>query len=238
MALPRSPVDAGAPAVNIAALEASRLRACALGRRFATDDLDEVLLAGAVAYARTYAGAFPFMVMMRRVSRRGLSQAQAIGVLNCLRADVLHSEPRRQVDVAGVPDGCYAVENLGGGISFFRFSRATAGSRVGWVIVEQMAGDDARPRGHQRPGGSYRGLLAELVAAVAADPLAAAVRYGHERRICGVCGHQLTATESRGRGIGPVCGARLAVATACRLDEGSGLAIGVRMGRQSADTGS
>lgn len=196
--------------MNITALEASRLRACAVGRRFVADDLDEVLLAGAVAYAGTYAGAFPFMVMMRRVSRRGLSQAQAVGVLNCLRADVLHHEPRRQVDIAGVPDGCYAVENLGGGITFFRFSRATAGSRVGWVIVEQMTGDDLRLRGHQRSGGAYRGLLAELVAAIAADPLAAAVRYGQERRTCGVCGHQLTAADSRDRGIGPVCGARLA----------------------------
>lgn len=216
MALPRSPVDAGAPAVNIAALEASRLRACALGRRFVADDLDEILLAGAVAYARTYTGAFPFMVMMRRVSRRGLSQAQAVGVLNCLRADVLHSEPRRQVDITDVPDGCYAVENLGGGISFFRFDRATAGPRAGWVIVEQMAGDDLRPRGHQRPGRSYRGLLAELVAAVAADPVAAAIRFGKERRICGVCGHQLTAADSRERGIGPVCGARLAAVTVGR----------------------
>ena len=82
------------------------------------------------------------------------------------------------MDIAGVPDGAYAVENLGGGITFLRFARVAAGPRTGWVLVEQEVGDDLRARGYQRPGASYRGLLAELVAAVVADPPAAAARYG------------------------------------------------------------
>lgn len=203
--------------VSAAALDAARLRAGALGRRFAVADLDDVLVAGAVAYARSYQGAFPFMVMMRRASRRPLSASQTVGVLNCLRADVLHQGPSRQVDVAGVPDGAYAVKNLGGGITFLRFARVAAGPRTGWVLVDQEVGDDRRARGYQRPGGSYRGLLAELVAAVVADPLAAAARYGQERRVCGLCGRRLTATESRGRGLGPVCCARLAADRTWRL---------------------
>ncbi|MGH9151379.1 MAG: hypothetical protein ACRD03_03010 [Acidimicrobiales bacterium] len=55
-------------------------------------------------------------------------------------------------------------------------------------MFDQLAGDEVRPRGHQRPGRGLPGLAAELVAAVAADPLAAAARYGRERRICGICG--------------------------------------------------
>jgi len=195
---------------SAAALEVARLRAGALGRRFAVSDLDDVLVAGAVAYARSYQGAFPFMVMMRRASHRPLSASQIVGVLNCLRADVLHEGPSRQVEIAGVPDGAYAVENLSGGITFLRFARVAAGPRTGCVLVEQEVGDDLRARGYQRPGGLYRGLLAELVAAVAADPLAAATRYGKERRVCGLCGRRLTSNESRGRGLGPVCCARLA----------------------------
>ena len=196
--------------VSAAALDAARLRAGALGRRFTVADLDDVLLAGAVAYARSYQGSFPFMAMMRRASHRPLSKAQTVGVLNCLRADVLHQGPSRQVELAGVADGAYAVENLSGGITFLRFARVAAGPRTGWVLVDQEVGDDLRARGHQRPGASYRGLLAELVAAVVADPFAAAARYGQERRVCGLCGRRLTATESRGRGLGPVCCARLA----------------------------
>ncbi len=195
---------------SAAAIDAARLRAAALGRRFAVTDLDDVLVAGAAAYARSYQGAFPFMVMMRRASRRPLSEAQTLGVLNCLRADVLHQGPSRQVDISGVPDGAYAVENLGGGITFLRFARVVAGPRTGWVLVDQEVGEDRRARGYQRPGGSYRGLLAELVAAVVADPLAAAARYGRECRVCGLCGHQLTSARSRDRGLGPVCCARVA----------------------------
>ena len=196
--------------VSTAALDAARLRAGALGRRFAIADLDDVLVAGAVAYARSYRGAFPFMAMMRRASHRPLSKAQVVGVLNCLRADVLHQGPGRQVDIAGLTDGAYAVENLSGGITFLRFARVAAGPRTGWLLVDQEVGDDRRARGLQRPGGSYRGLLAELVAAVVTDPVAAAARYGRERQVCGLCGRGLTSTESRGRGVGPVCGARLA----------------------------
>lgn len=198
---------------DLAALEACRLRAAALERRFGADDIDAVAVAGAHAYLSTYDGDFAFLVDLRRRVTRGLSAAQVVAVLNCLRAEVRRGE-RPRVELGAVPAGCYAVDNLGGGVSFFRVLRPSAGPRAGWAVVEQFAGDELLPRGHQRPGAGYRGLLADLVAAIAADPEAAAARYGRERRTCGLCGHQLTTPDSRARGFGPVCAARVHAAVA------------------------
>lgn len=198
-----------------AAVAATRARAAELGRRFTGADLDMELRGGALAYAMAYQGAFEFMVQMHQRSARGLSDGQIVGVLNCLRAEVLRRQPGQTgPDLSGVPDGCYAVANSTSALSFLRVSRPGAGRFAGAVIIDQITGDELRRRGHQPPGGRYRGSLEALVAALAADPLGAAIAYGRERRSCGLCGRPLTAEHSREAGIGPVCGGRLAAVRA------------------------
>lgn len=49
---------------------------------------------------------------------------------------------------------------------------------------------------------------AAALVAIAADPLAAAVRYGKLTGRCACCGRELTDPESVARGIGPVCETR------------------------------
>ncbi|MGH9156116.1 MAG: DUF6011 domain-containing protein [Acidimicrobiales bacterium] len=195
-------------------LVAAREGAAGLGRRFTVDDLDRQLRRGALAYARGYQGDFDFMVELRRRSSRGLSDRQVVGVLNCLRAEMLRGGAPSGPDLSGVPDGSYAVANASSGLTFLRVSRPRQGRFAGVVLIDQIVGDELCRRGHQPPGGCYRGTLDALVTALAVDPLAAAVRYGRERRSCGLCGRPLTAEHSREVGIGPVCGERLAAVRA------------------------
>ncbi len=197
-------------ATTDADLLATRARAAVLGRRFTLDDLDGELRSGALAYAATYQGGFGFLVQMQRCAARGLSDGQIVGVLNCLRSEVVRRRPVTSgPDLSGVPDGCYAVANSTSGLSFFRVSRPGTGRFAGTVIVDQITGDELRRRGHQAPGGRYRGTLQSLLEALVADPLGAAIAYGRERRCCGLCGRSLTAENSRQAGVGPVCGERL-----------------------------
>jgi hypothetical protein len=52
-------------------------------------------------------------------------------------------------------------------------------------------------------------LQKEVLATIATDPAAASARYGEHKKRCGVCNRKLTKDESRDRGIGPVCFARM-----------------------------
>ena len=54
--------------------------------------------------------------------------------------------------------------------------------------------------------GARRGVVLDKIAV---DPQAASVRYGHEIGACGVCGRTLTDSDSRERGIGPICAAKM-----------------------------
>lgn len=103
-----------------------------------------------------------------------------------------------------VPEGRYAVEVPGGEdtdgepvLRFFRVDRPTEGRWAGRTFVKIQAGDDFLP---------YRGEKTRRVLdAIAQDPRAAAIRYGHELGVCGRCGRTLTDADSRAAGIGPVC---------------------------------
>ena len=50
--------------------------------------------------------------------------------------------------------------------------------------------------------------IAESLATIAADPLEAAREYGRATGYCACCGRLLTAAESVGRGVGPICAER------------------------------
>lgn len=96
----------------------------------------------------------------------------------------------------GVPAGRYAVD-VDGKLGFFKVDRPTEGRWAGAAFVTQQVSDAEYP---------VRGGRKNLVlAAVAANPQAASMRYGREIGKCGVCGRTLTNEESRAAGIGPIC---------------------------------
>lgn len=95
-----------------------------------------------------------------------------------------------------VPAGRYAIE-ADGVIKFYAVDRPTEGKWAGYTFVKVQASDDLFP---------VKGQAAKAVlAAIAVDPKAALVRYGHAIGKCGLCGRTLTDEESRAAGIGPVC---------------------------------
>lgn len=95
---------------------------------------------------------------------------------------------------AEVADGRYAVEHEG----TLKFYKVKNGRRAGMVFLDVQASDDWH---------AIRTVarIREIVALIAADPMAATVRYGRELGECGRCGKALTDEASRAAGIGPVC---------------------------------
>jgi hypothetical protein len=107
-----------------------------------------------------------------------------------------------QFDVAA---GRYALEDPDDELNPVKFYKVGIGKQggqwAGFVFVDRYTGDDLYPvKGHARVA---------ILKAIAEDPQTAAIRFGHERKHCSICGRGLTRYLSRKLGIGPVCGGRL-----------------------------
>jgi hypothetical protein len=102
-----------------------------------------------------------------------------------------------------VADGRYALLGVDDVVRFYVVRSPAEGRWQGWTFVDAMASDDRWPI-------KNRDEKARILAAIAADPMGALARFGREIGSCGHCGRTLTDEESRARGIGPVCFARLA----------------------------
>lgn len=98
--------------------------------------------------------------------------------------------------MALVPPARYAVE-LDGKLRFFHVQHGE-GKWQGWVFVKEQAGPTIFP-----VKDAFRKVL--ILEFIATDVKSALARYGRELGICGVCGLDLTDSESRSLGIGPVC---------------------------------
>lgn len=96
------------------------------------------------------------------------------------------------VAVPPVPDGRFAIE-IDGTLKFYKVKNGH--SRV---FVDVQASDDWHPLTRDE-------TRKRVLASIAADPRAAAIRYGHELGKCGICGRTLTDETSRANGIGPIC---------------------------------
>lgn len=126
-----------------------------------------------------------------------LTPAQASRVIDSLLAlPILVAKPL-------VADGRYAVER-DGSLRFYKVDSPTEGKWAGRTFVKVQASDDYWPI-------RERGERESILAAIAADPEAALLRYGREIGACGHCGRTLTDEDSRARGIGPVCAAKLGI---------------------------
>lgn len=86
------------------------------------------------------------------------------------------------------PEGRYAVDNEQGNTAFYHCHDSEV-----WA----MASDNER----RIP----RKQAVTIIAKIAEDPRAAAVRYAEEFKRCGICNRGLTDPESKVRGIGPIC---------------------------------
>lgn len=113
------------------------------------------------------------------------------------------------VDLQALPEGTIYVA-AGSPLQFFKVDHVADGKWAGWVFVKRQAGDNFDRVGSQRPGGTYKGAFASLLAdEVVGDTPAAMQAYGREIGRCGNCNRTLTDEESRQRGIGPDCWAAL-----------------------------
>jgi hypothetical protein len=119
--------------------------------------------------------------------------------------DMMKIRPAPKAPTAGpaVADGRYALLGLDDVVRFYVVRSPAEGRWQGWTFVDAMASDDRWPI-------KNRDEKARILAAIAADPMGALARFGREIGSCGHCGRTLTDEESRARGIGPVCFARLA----------------------------
>jgi DNA polymerase-3 subunit epsilon len=95
-----------------------------------------------------------------------------------------------------VPEGRYAIRAEDNTVGFFLVQKGT-GKWDGYTFLKRQAGDEELP-----VKGAARG---QIMAAIEKNPKAAAVLYGTELGVCGLCGKALTDPESRAVGIGPVC---------------------------------
>lgn len=162
-------------------------------------------------------------LMMEKAARMGLNAAEASAKLDAwlptldithasahigFTLDALKALPKQQAPAApavDVPAGRYAVATEDGAtnaLAFYKVDRPTEGRWAGYTFVKLIVSD-----GEQRLSrAASRAVLAKIAEA---GPAEASAAYGHEIGSCGVCGKVLTNDESRARGIGPVCAARV-----------------------------
>ena len=100
--------------------------------------------------------------------------------------------------VPDVPAGRYALADP---TRFYQVDRPERGRYAGWTFLAELSGENHRPiKLREAPAEFFAALEA-----IAADPVAAARRYGHLKRHCGYCKQALTDPFSRFYGVGPVC---------------------------------
>jgi Family of unknown function (DUF6011) len=102
-----------------------------------------------------------------------------------------------------VPAGYFfIVDPIDGEEKFFKVDKPDQGKWKGYTFLKVQAGSDFWPIKNKE---HREAVLKEI----AIDPVAAMNEYGMRLGRCGVCNRTLTARDSRLRGIGPVCAARL-----------------------------
>lgn len=89
-----------------------------------------------------------------------------------------------------------------GKTNFYQVSKPTSGKWSGRTFLAVQASDNFHPiRNPQR--------IIVVLSQIAAEPMAAMVRYGKTIGRCGACHRTLTVQESIDAGIGPVCAGKI-----------------------------
>lgn len=82
----------------------------------------------------------------------------------------------------------------------------------GWIFVNDAAEyGRGKKYGSQKPGGMYKGEIAEELKAIIADHIGALRKYGALTSTCGNCGRPLEDKKSVEFGIGPTCRKNLGI---------------------------
>lgn len=91
-------------------------------------------------------------------------------------------------------------------VKFYKIDRPTEGKWKGYTFLKHLVanGVDLAEYPIRNPE-----MKREILAAIAADVEGATALYGQELGCCGRCNRPLTDDESRARGIGPTCAARM-----------------------------
>jgi hypothetical protein len=172
---------------------------------------------------------FAFLVEMKAAAteRGKLSDGQAKGTLNCLRAALYRAKPKVDItpkvaEATGtpIPDGTYTVV-FGDEADYLTLRLRTQKDDASFAPGEQVAKFLDGPDNSRSyvgfgftTGGTLRvwkrfatdsTRLVEAVRVLFADPRAAASAYGLRSGKCGICSRKLTVPESIKTGIGPVC---------------------------------
>ena len=108
-------------------------------------------------------------------------------------------------DITVVPEGRYALPTKEGAINeiaFYKVDRPTEGRWAGSIFVKRLEGPNEIGLGKI----ASHAMITRIAEYGAAESMAL---YGHQIGRCGMCHLPLTNDESRARGIGPVCAAKL-----------------------------
>ena len=111
------------------------------------------------------------------------------------------SPQRSYVTPEQVPAGYYALDTEP--MKFYRLNYGIPGTQwAGSLFVTAIGGpEEYRIRNREARN--------EIIAAIAADPQGAMLRYGLNIGRCGHCNRRLTDEQSRLDGIGPICKAKM-----------------------------
>lgn len=222
------------------ALHNARNLAKDIGRKFEAVDMDAELIAAAELYVIQYEEderlnrrpVFSFLsdMVMALARYKGLTEGQAKGVLNCLRADMLREPQTAAAPVAMAEDGKHQVRNgtytvilngdddyvtlkirdakfakdmpKGTQMACYLSGADNAGDFTGFAFVQGRTGKVWK---RFQQDGRLAQALKVLLDGGDAD---AGERYAMASGTCYCCGRKLTVPASLHRGLGPICAER------------------------------
>jgi len=113
-----------------------------------------------------------------------------------------HEYPDASLPVPAGRYGIHTKDDAANKLAFYVVDRPEEGKWAGKVFVSMLISDNK-----QRLPFAIQAAVLRKIAAVGAET--ASATYGWEFKRCGVCGRGLTNDDSRERGIGPVCAAKM-----------------------------
>lgn len=178
-----------------------------------------------IASLTEYENAFLYNMAEAYGKYQRFTPGQAKGILNWWRAQVQRSTDKAEtganvvpepngLDLSSIPSGYYAdpLHNEGEATSRLkvRINKVDKGNWSGWIFVNDGAHyGQGQKYGAQRPGQTYKGKCADVLARIVADPAAAMRAYGKLTGTCGNCHRPLEDKDSVEYGLGPVCREKL-----------------------------
>jgi hypothetical protein len=144
------------------------------------------------------------VILAHREGREEMSKGKASEIIDWLIAQPVRAgavvQATTSIDLTELAEGRYAIGDV-----LFVIQHPEAGKWAGWVFVKNGSEYVDEKFGSQKPGGTYRGVQADLLSIIVEDPQAAMRHYGEITGRCGVCNRTLEDEVSVARGIGPVC---------------------------------